>query len=488
VVDIVYASLPPGSVPNGERIVFRSRETGAETTAALTNGGFDPIAIPATVGDTLDVRLYLVDQTEPEESIAVVPERRPPVLVRVDPTPGRRDVPLNAVLLLVFSEPIDAATLTPSSVSLSRDGSPVAGALAFGDPARLAVKFTPSEDLAVGTDYTLRVTPAIRDQDGEALEAQVVVTFTTADPPADDPQDPIGPLENQELAFVRDGQIHVAHADGSGQIRLTDGPSDEDPAWSPDGRRIAFVSLQSGSSDIYIMDADGSIVARRTNGPPAVAPNWSPDGTRIAFASYQEGADIYAIAADDDGKEASYVVERVGWDGQPDWSPDGTLFAFASDWAYYDFASDIFVATAEGSQVTQLTYGLSFPGTLRQYLHPTWSPDGSVLAFLVGSMDAPNGWGPLQPMRFHVAIMSADGQSIGELAWAGDITWYDLLAPGPGSLTWSPDGQGIAYTFLDCDLILRTGCSKERSVKYVSVDGSEQYTIATNAHSPAWRR
>jgi hypothetical protein len=91
-------------------------------------------------------------------------------------------------------------------------------------------------------------------------------------------------------------------------------------------------------------------------------------------------------------------------------------------------------------------------------------------------------------MRFHVAIMSADGQSIGELAWAGDITWYDLLAPGPGSLTWSPDGQGIAYTFLDCDLILRTGCSKERSVKYVSVDGSEQYTIATNAHSPAWRR
>ena len=63
-------------------------------------------------------------------------------------------------------------------------------------------------------------------------------------------------------------------------------------------------------------------------------------------------------------------------------------------------------------------------------------------------------------MRFSVALMSADGVFLGRVAWAGDISWGEVL--DPGSLTWSPDGQIIAYSFVDA--------SRVRSVKYVSLD------------------
>jgi len=57
----------------------------------------------------------------------------------------------------------------------------------------------------------------------------------------------------------------------------------------------------------------------------------------------------------------------------------------------------------------------------------------------------------------------------------------------PGSLTWSPDGRGIAYTFVDCDLLDLTGCSNRRSVNYVSLDGSQHGTMVTCARNPSWR-
>jgi hypothetical protein len=130
------------------------------------------------VGDTLDVRLDL-EGGERQEFVTEVPPRRPPVIVRTDPPPQRRDVPLNAVMLLVFSEPVDPATLTPSSVQLLLDGAPVDGALAFGGGVILSATFAPTELLAPGAEYTLLVTQEVEDLDGDALEAPATVEFTT---------------------------------------------------------------------------------------------------------------------------------------------------------------------------------------------------------------------------------------------------------------------------------------------------------------------
>lgn len=91
-VETVYASLPPGSAPGGERVIIRTARTGAETAAAMVDGGFDPIPVLATAGDTLDVRIELAGGEAPVRFITAVPESQPPIVVRTDPPPRKRDV------------------------------------------------------------------------------------------------------------------------------------------------------------------------------------------------------------------------------------------------------------------------------------------------------------------------------------------------------------------------------------------------------------
>ena len=193
--DVVYVSLSPGSVPDGKRAAFRNRASGAELAATMKDGGFDPVPIQAAAGDTLDFRIELAGLDEPllagggtAQSSAsdgvvtffsVVPPSQPPVVVRTDPPPGKRDVPLNATMLVVFSEPISVETLTASSLQVLRGGVPVAGTFEFVDAANLTVAFTPAEPLAAGTDYALRTTREIEDLDGEPLAFGLTVAFTT---------------------------------------------------------------------------------------------------------------------------------------------------------------------------------------------------------------------------------------------------------------------------------------------------------------------
>jgi Tol biopolymer transport system component len=273
-------------------------------------------------------------------------------------------------------------------------------------------------------------------------------------------------------------EIQVANADGTGRRRLSTS-GDYDPAWSPDGSRLAFVSERDGAPSIYVMAADGSSVTRRTRGPYDTSPAWSPDGSTIAFAGRHDGSlQIATVGVAD--TSVVLLTRDPGYEGQPSWSPDGRQLAYVSDWLAYDYASDIYTIYANGTGLTRRTYGLGPFENLVYSLHPVWSPDGSMIAFVHGTIINES------DMRFNVAIMSASGGFIRDLAWAGDIPWVELL--DPGSLAWSPDGRGIAYTFLDCDLLHRSGCTKTRSVRYVSVDGSEQGTIVTDAHSPSWKR
>ena len=155
--------------------------------------------------------------------------------------------------------------------------------------------------------------------------------------------------------------------------RLTfDDAFDSSPAWSPDGRRIAFESERDGNDEIYVMNADGSGVARLTvNDAIDGSPAWSPDGQRIAFDSTRDGnPELYVMNAD--GSGVTRLTFNNARDWSPAWSPDGRRIAFDSN---HDGNLEIYVMNADGSGVTRHTHNQTHDGT------PAWSPDGRHIAF-----------------------------------------------------------------------------------------------------------
>jgi len=210
--------------------------------------------------------------------------------------------------------------------------------------------------------------------------------------------------------------IYWAYADGSGMKRLTSNNRSDDmfPTWSPDGTRIAFASDRDGGWEIYVMDADGSDMKRLTNNSAwDLASSWSPDGTRIAFVSDRDGGwEIYVMDADGSGVER--LTNNNG--SYPAWSPDGTRIAFASD--RYGYV-EIYVMDADGSGVKWLTSNSCWD------MYPAWSPDGTEIAF------ASDRHGDSE-----IYVMDADGSGVKRLT---NNRRRDVQP------AWSPDGTRIAF-------------------------------------------
>ena len=175
---LVYVSLAPGSVPLGLQATITNQATGGTVTAVVVDGGFDPVAIAGSVGDTL-VLAITREGAAAVRAGEVVGGDRPPVVVRTSPPRGGHDVPLNCVVVVVFSEPLDPASVTPRSLLLEQDSTPVPGTVRFADSLDLRVEFHPDSLLASQTEYQVMATTAIRDVNGVALDSAITVRFTT---------------------------------------------------------------------------------------------------------------------------------------------------------------------------------------------------------------------------------------------------------------------------------------------------------------------
>jgi Tol biopolymer transport system component len=377
-------------------------------------------------------------------------------------------VPLNLLVQVVFSEPIDAASLTPQNFVLRSSGGDVAGQLAFATANHTVVQFTPSALLAPGTDYELVVRPGILDTEGSALEAGASVTFTTAPT--------VTGSVAQDLAFVRDGQIYLLKQDG-GLLQLTEGAQNADPAWSPDGQQLAFSSDRGGSWDIWTMDANGGNLVRRTHGGYNLDPAWSPDGGGIVFSSQilSEGLGnsmgLAMVATDWPALGSWVLLDGPGYDVQPAWSPDGRKITFTSDWRAYDFAYDIYIMNADGSDVRPLLLGPFFSPNQQYYFQLAWAPDGSQFAVVACAWNYADCYpDPSYPTPSTIVVANADGSGLRVVAQAG----------GYAKPTWSRDGRVIAFSSTDC-----YAC--RRSLRFVQLDGTGGGEILTNGHSPAWR-
>ena len=202
--------------------------------------------------------------------------------------------------------------------------------------------------------------------------------------------------------------------------------NDEQPRWSPDGRRIAFKSNRGGSYNLYVMNADGSNVVRLTDhGLNDHDPTWLPDGESLVFSSERDrGAgrlDLYRLWLAD-GSVERLTTYFPGYAFMPTVSPDGAWVAFVATTFPFDggYANQVHVLELATRQTWP--FDTTAPGCW-----PNWSPDGSAIAH-VHLLSEPS----------NVQIVSSFG---------------DQPQPVPGENArwhyypdWSPDGQLLAVS------------------------------------------
>jgi len=146
------------------------------------------------------------------------------------------------------------------------------------------------------------------------------------------------------------------------------------PAWSPDGKRLAFVqSDRRGNSDIMVLDLDSGRVRRLTDSNCInTEPSWNPAGTQIAFTSDREGTpQVYLM--EDDGSNVRRLTVEGTYNASPAWSPNGVMVAYVSR---FEGKFDLFVFKLGEGKAYQITTGLVSSES------PAWSPDERKLIFV----------------------------------------------------------------------------------------------------------
>jgi Tol biopolymer transport system component len=244
------------------------------------------------------------------------------------------------------------------------------------------------------------------------------------------------PVDCDDVDVPCDYEIYVMNGDGTGLTRLTNTLDDQQtaPTWTPDGTRITFlrVFLNSCTHEgcdqrVVTINADGTGETTQPAGMNPSDPAWSPNGQKLAHVSYNRftfSGSLYTINADGTGL-TWFCCDASGSNpppGSPDWSPDGTAIVFF-------YARQVARKNLDGSGFAFLATS-AFP---KQNLFPAWSPDGIKIAFY-SDRDGAGG----------VYVMNADGTEQTKIANGSLPDWQPL----PINSYPRPKGATPVFSFL----------------------------------------
>jgi TolB protein len=249
-------------------------------------------------------------------------------------------------------------------------------------------------------------------------------------------------------------EIFVMDYDGEDLNQITRNKSlNLSPVWSPDGKRLAFVSYKKGTPRLYVYNGDdGNTTDMSPSGSElCVAPDWSPDGRLIAFSSASQGeSDIHVLDVAS-GKSRKLTHTR-GSDTSPSWSPTGREIAFTSD---RSGRPHIWVMDAEGGNIRRITNDGEYHDA------PAWSPSGDKMVYASRIQG-----------RFDILVL--------DIA-SGRVARLTQNAGNNENPRWSRDGRHIIFASN------RTGSYR---LYTMDADGNRQEMIETRfeASMPDWSR
>jgi TolB protein len=302
------------------------------------------------------------------------------------------------------------------------------------------------------------------------------------------------PGPNGRIAFERGGNIWVMNPNGTGQLRLTTSGTAANPQWSADGGMIAYDQATGTTGrDIWVMNGNGSGKYRvTTHVRNEYDPAWSPDGRWLAFVSDRRGdGEIFKVHSTAPFGTAIRLTSTAGTgdpsptpddpyltDSEPTWSPSGDRIAFRrhvrdDDWSWFSFGELLMTMNAwGGAQRPALTQG-GYGAT-----NPSWGPGGARIAWVDDEFEYFDG-----SASSNVHHSNPDGTAL--------VTVTHFTSDGPsmwnlGGVAWSPyrGAQVVFSGFLD------DSSGSGRPAIYVApASGKADPTrLAWNGANPDWGR